>query len=173
MLQWQWFLSLVVAWPQSSLVDQMVLASEENTCQWKDGGDRRSSRTETRSSIEGAGWGRCHLKHVKTVVCARRLQLLPYIVRNLPMRSCMGLQMEGWAASQAVNADIQMNRSSGAVMTQYKSCNHDRAAAKDQIKYQIGVIGSECDEVRYEKIWRKELTDVVTQDWILFCRNKL
>lgn len=50
-----------------------------------------------------------------------------------------------------------MNRSSGAAMTQYKNCNHDKAAAKSRIKYQMGVIGSECDEVWYEKISNKKL----------------
>lgn len=84
-------------------------------------------------------------------ICARRPQLrkvlLPYIVRNLPLRSCMELQMEILAVSQAVNADITMNWSSGAAMTWYKSCNHDRAAAKARIKYQMGIKGSERDEV--------------------------
>lgn len=42
-------------------------------------------------------------------------------------------------------------------MTQYKNCNHDRAAAKCRIEYQMGVIGSECDEVWYEKIRNKKL----------------
>lgn len=50
-----------------------------------------------------------------------------------------------------------MNPSSGAAVTQYKNCNHDRAAAKSIIKYQMGVIGSECDEVWYEKISNKTL----------------
>lgn len=49
-------------------------------------------------------------------------------------------------------------------MTQYKSCNHDRGVAKAQIKYQMGAIGSECDEVWHEEIRRKELTDMVMQD---------
>ncbi len=66
--------------------------------------------------------------------------------------------------SQAVNADIPVNRSSGAAMTQYKSCNRDRGAAKAPIKYQMGAIGSECDEVWHEEIRRKELTDMVMQD---------
>lgn len=80
--------------------------------------------------------------------------------------------MEIWAVSQAVNVDIPMNHSSGAATTWYKSCNHDRVVANARIKYQTGVIGSECDEVWYEEISRKELTDRVMQDWIIFCKNK-
>lgn len=60
--------------------------------------------------------------------------------------------------SQAVNPDIPMNRSSGAAMTWYKSCNHGRPTAKAKVKYQIGVIDSECDDVSYE------LTDMVMQE---------
>lgn len=150
----------------------MVLESEENTSEWRDSSERRRSRTETRSSVrklqlkecknsefvpEGFNWG----KH-----CCHTLS------GNLPLRSCMELQMDIWAESQAVNADIPMNRGSGAAMTRYKSCNHDRAAARAGIKYRMAVIGSECDEVWYEEISRNELTDRVMQDWIIFCRDK-
>lgn len=103
--------------------------------------------------------------------CARRLQLrrvwLPYIVGTLPLRSCMGLQMEDWAASQAVNTDAPLNHSAGAAMTGYKSCNHDRAVAKTGVEYQMGVKGNEYDEVWYEEIRRergkKLLTDKVCE----------
>lgn len=66
------------------------------------------------------------------------------------------------AASQVVNADIQMNHGSGAATTRCESCNHCvRAAAKAGITYQIALMGS---EVWYEEISRKELTDQVMQD---------
>ena len=90
MLLWQQFLSHAGAWPQSSLVAQMVLACEENTSWWKDNSERRSSRTETRSSTGGTGWGNCYLRVHKNSedVCARRLHLrkvrLPYVVRTSP-----------------------------------------------------------------------------------------
>lgn len=128
MLLLQQFLSLAVAWPQNSLVAQMVLESEENTSEWKDNSDRGSSRTETTNCIEGTGWGNYYLKHVKTVrnVCVRRFQLrkvlLPYIVRNVPLRSRMELQSELWAR---LYADTPMNCSSGVSMIWYISCNHE------------------------------------------------
>lgn len=74
------------------------------------------------------------------------------------------------AVSQAVNADIPMNRSSGAAMTLYKCCNSDRPAAKTRVKYQMSVIGSECDEVSNEEI-RKEITNRQCYARILFCKN--
>lgn len=64
---------------------------------------------------------------------------------------CMKLQMEIRAVSQAVNADIPMNCSSGGAVTWYKRCNHDGVAAKFEITYQMGVIGVEWDDVWYEE----------------------
>lgn len=72
--------------------------------------------------------------------------------------------MEIKTVSQAVNADIPMNHSSGAAVTWYKCCNIDRAAAKLGIIYQMGVIGDECDEVWNEDTSRKELKDRIIQE---------
>lgn len=57
--------------------------------------------------------------------------------------------------SQAINPDISMNQSSAAATTWYKNSN-DRAKA---IKYQMTPLGNECNEVWYEEIHRRELTD--------------